>query len=161
MLRTTRATPPHPPLPTHHPDDCHLPPWNPCPQAELTARGPKASLIRAVVRTWLPRYVLPMTLSMLFLTLGCLSAALFMRGLVQWFERRDEGVGRAVMLVILLTLSEMGKVRTLITRRHQAGSVAWCPPPSVCERHCRRLHGCPVVQSVFLNQMWHCNLVGE
>ncbi len=67
--------------------------------------------MRAVFRTWLPRYLLPMAMSMLFLALGCLSAALFMRGLVQWFETRDEGVGRAVMLVILLTLSEMGKVR--------------------------------------------------
>lgn len=93
-----------PPLPYSSPHTAHAH------QAELTTRGPKASLVRAVVHTWAAHYLRPVCLSIAFLGFGCLSAAVFMRGLVQWFERPDQGVQRAVTLVILLTLSEMAKV---------------------------------------------------
>ena len=80
-------------------------------EREVALHGKQASLVKAVFRTWLPLYLWPMGFSTLFLTLGCLSSALFMRRLVVWFETQEGSTNYAVALVVLLTACEMGKVR--------------------------------------------------
>jgi hypothetical protein len=61
-------------------------------QAQVAHRGAAAaSLVRAVVRTWARHYVWPVLLSCVYLALGCLSSAVFLRSLLRWFESRGEG----------------------------------------------------------------------
>ena len=54
-------------------------------QDEQRRAGSRASLVKAVIRTWLPHYVWPITLSAVYLALGCLSSSVFMRSLIKWY----------------------------------------------------------------------------
>lgn len=129
-------------------------------EREVAAKGRQhASLLRAVISTWGPHYVTPIALSTVFLALGCVSSAVFMRSIVRWFEDQDGSTSYVVGLAFALTLCEMGKVRWFCV--FKSGVLFCYRGLHVNGDELSRLACCGLTaQSIMLNQMWHNNLVG-